>query len=447
VTSAAAESQRGGPVSSSAAPPRRPLLVLITGKHPIRRQGGLETYVRAHALAGLRAGYDVHVFCLAWRSRERLTDFGVLHEVATPARPVSSYMAVVHAPFMARAIVSHVLRSELAGPPIVHGLGPWSLAGVASCRTLARAGIDAVPVASAYTTLVHEHRGLLSGLRRDHGLFNAVRYWTRNALVHLFADRAEGLAYRRSRIVLVNYESVRRLVAERFGSRVRIRRVPYASDLAFRTPMPVGPPPEEITRLEPASAPLVLSVSRHDPRKGVDVLLRALADLAGAGVPFRACLVGRGQIIAANRALLARLGLEAQVAITGQVADVAPYYQQADVFVLPSLEEGGGSLSLLEALQHGLAIVTSGCDGIPEDLRFGADGASVAADGQAALLVDPVSESALGEALSRVLSEPELRSRLGARAQAIYEQRFSAAAFTEALSDVYAELRLAAPGH
>jgi len=416
---------------------------LITGKNPLLRRGGLETYVRAHALAGVRAGFDVHIFCGGPRARERLTGFGTLHEVATPVRPFSSYMAVLHAPFMRRAVVHHVLDSRSTGPLVVHGFGAWALIGGQVSATLARAGIKAVPVAGAYTTHVHEHRALLDGLRREHGLFNLARYWTRYAWVRAVSDHAEGVGYKRSRLVLVNYESVRRLLVAHFGAQMTIRRIPYASDLAFRAPPSPAPVPDAIARLEPSGAPLVLSVSRHDPRKGVDVLLRALAALAGDGVQFRACLVGPGQILAANRALLTRLGLDRQVSITGQVADVAAYFQHADVFVLPSIEEGGGSLSLLEALQSGLAIVTSGCDGIPEDLVALTDstgeGAPAEGDG-AAVLVDPMTEPLLRDALAGVLTDAGLRLRLGARARSIYERRFSAVAFSDALRDVYAEL-------
>jgi glycosyltransferase involved in cell wall biosynthesis len=243
--------------------------------------------------------------------------------------------------------------------------------------------------------------------------------------------------------VLVNYESVRALLRESRGPELEIRQIPYASELAFRGTTPRAPVPDEVARLEPAGAPLILSVSRHDPRKGVDVLLRALAGLADSGVPFRACLLGLGPIINANRSLLARLGLERQVLITGAVADVGPYLAHADVFVLPSLEEGSGSLSLLEALQSGLPIVASRCDGIPEDVRIpaGPGAPTPASTGEdAAVLVEPGNEQALQDALARVLSDASLRSRLGSRARSIFEQRFSAQGFAAALRDTYADL-------
>jgi glycosyltransferase involved in cell wall biosynthesis len=72
--------------------------------------------------------------------------------------------------------------------------------------------------------------------------------------------------------------------------------------------------------------------------------------------------------LAAHGSLAASLELTESVAITGHVEDVFAYLRQADVFVLPSLQEGSGSVSLLEALQARTPVIASRCDGIPEDL-------------------------------------------------------------------------------
>ncbi|MBI3105509.1 MAG: glycosyltransferase family 4 protein, partial [Candidatus Rokubacteria bacterium] len=124
------------------------------------------------------------------------------------------------------------------------------------------------------------------------------------------------------------------------------------------------------------------------------------------------------------------LGLGAETAIEGFVPDPYPYLQHADVFALPSLEEGSGSLSLLEALQAGVAVVASGVDGIPEDVT----------DGDSALLVRPGDAGGLAAALERVLADAGLRARLARRARDTFEARFSAGAFAAALGEIYAGL-------
>jgi glycosyltransferase involved in cell wall biosynthesis len=237
---------------------------------------------------------------------------------------------------------------------------------------------------------------------------------------------------------------VRRLLVDTYGIRAEIRRLPYASPAAFgaapdepdlpdATAIPAKPAvPAHLAELQPATAPLIVVVARHDPRKGLDVLLRCLADLRRAGIPFRACLVGPGTLLASHRELAARLGLGATTALPGYVDDPFPYLLHADLFVLPTLEEGSGSVALLEALQAGCAVVATACDGIPEDLVHG----------ESALLVPPGEAGALRGALHLGLVDGALRRRLAAGARAVYETRFSRHAFVAALAGVYGELGL-----
>ena len=98
--------------------------------------------------------------------------------------------------------------------------------------------------------------------------------------------------------------------------------------------------------------------------------------------------------------------------------------------MLPSLEEGSGSLSLLEEMQTATAVVASDCDGIPEDLTHGDN----------ALLVPRGNRAALRDTLARLLADPSLRRRLARGARKTYERKFSAAPFIAALRATYAEL-------
>jgi glycosyltransferase involved in cell wall biosynthesis len=171
-------------------------------------------------------------------------------------------------------------------------------------------------------------------------------------------------------------------------------------------------------------------VSRQVPRKGIDVLLRALAQLDRAGASFRACIVGPGTLLKAHRRMVIELGLSGKVSMPGWVEDSFAYLREGDIFVLPSLEEGSGSVSVLEALQAGIAVIASACDGIPEDLT----------DGEDALLVPPGDVAALRQALARLLADESLRRQLAHRARSTYERRFSSAALVTALQTTYAEL-------
>jgi len=403
-------------------------VAIVAGSDPREPVTGHRTYVLAHALAARAAGFEPHVFIVAERDDAQEAEFGPVHLVGSPVRPRWTLLSAAHQPFLARGI-ERTLAAD-PGPHLIHSFGAWAGVGVAASRRLARRGVRSVPIASAYTTLEHEIRGKLAGVqgrygRRERMRFRAVDRWTRAV-----ASPHERLGYRDSQLVLCNYESVRQLVRELCGPSVAPRIVPYAAPAAFGLPNGSAPLPAPLAALEPAGAPLIVSVSRHDPRTGVDQLLHALASLSTASVPFRACLVGEGPLLPAHRRLRDDLALERSVAIPGFVPDVFEYLRLADIFVLPSLEEGGGSVSLQEALQAGVAVVASDCDGIPEDLVHERDG----------LLVPPGDSPALSGALAALLADEPLRRRLSSRAREVYQERFSAAGFQVALAEVYREL-------
>jgi glycosyltransferase involved in cell wall biosynthesis len=72
-------------------------------------------------------------------------------------------------------------------------------------------------------------------------------------------------------------------------------------------------------------------------------------------------------------------------------------------------------------------------DGIPKDVI----------DGETALLVKPGNTGDVAAAIGKLLSDSEFRQRLGCAARATFVDRFSPAAFTAALKDLYAELGFA----
>jgi glycosyltransferase involved in cell wall biosynthesis len=404
---------------------RRPI-VMVAGRDPTLVGGGHASYVIAHALAAARAGFSPQVFCASGRSELVATEFGMLRRVASPMH--RGYRCErIHRPLLARGIARYLAGLEDPGPHIVHSFGAWATSGVEAARMLAPRGVATIPIASAFTTLAHENRAKVQALGPEHGIAARMRYRRDYVWVRAVAGRAEVRGYRESAAVFVNYESVRRLLLDVCHPPPPVRIMPYAAPAAFQIDTHrAGPPRDPRT----PDAPLIVSVARQDPRKGLDVLVRALGGLARTGIPFRAVLVGPGPLLGAHRRLVAGLGLEDRVEIPGYVEDVFTYLDRAAIFVLPSLEEGSGSLALVEALQAGTAVIASDCDGIPEDLR----------DGEDALLVPPGDVPSLERALAQLLADPPLRARLAARARAVFEERFSAQGFADALASSYAEM-------
>jgi glycosyltransferase involved in cell wall biosynthesis len=102
------------------------------------------------------------------------------------------------------------------------------------------------------------------------------------------------------------------------------------------------------------------------------------------------------------QAHLKSLDLKSMVVFTGYVpsADLPAFYNAAEAFVYPSVFEGFG-LPVIEAMACGLPVLTS----------YGSSLEEVAGD--AALLVDPMSEDSIAKGLGKLLGDQSLRLRLG----------------------------------
>jgi len=404
-----------------------PDVVLLAGRDPrSERGGGHSSYVRAHGRAALAAGFTPHLVCVGPSAETAATDYGVVHRVATRAYPYRQLAIAGHAGPLAREAARLVLET---GAGVLHGFGVWSSAAVAARERLRARGRTVPVLTSSYTTLGDETQSKVEGLGPSAPLLRRVLYRAEHAWIRRAVTPWERRAYAGADLVLVNYASVERLVRAAYGASIRIRRIPYGAESSFR---PAGPGAEIealLRDLAPADAPLLVTVARHDPRKGGPVLLEALALLKRRGVAFRACLAGPGPLLEAHRRLADRLGLGASTRVAGFVDDAFALVRAADVFVLASLREQSGSLAMLEALQAGKAIVASACDGIPEDVTDGANG----------VLVPPGDAEALADAVAALLADPGRRRRLAAGARATFEARFSPAVFSGALAAVYRE--------
>jgi glycosyltransferase involved in cell wall biosynthesis len=148
----------------------------------------------------------------------------------------------------------------------------------------------------------------------------------------------------------------------------------------------------------------VLTVGRLAAYKGLDILALALAELSGRGVVFRWVACGPDQTRGRLQGFVRRLGVSARFVGAVPPAVVRTWLGRADVFVQPSRSEGS-PMAVLEAMAAGLPVVASAVGGVPETV------------GRAGLLTAPGDPAALAGALVRVLGDPRLAGRLGARAR------------------------------
>jgi len=287
-----------------------------------------------------------------------------------------------------------------------------------------------VAVGTVWDCLYEESIAKLAGVDPSQGLRGRINPAIEVAWNAAFMRRYERRTYRRCSALFVNYESIRRLLVSQYeADPARVHRLPYAPETAF-LPLSTVPVPDAVAELQSAGVPLIVVVSRHVPRKGIPVLLRALAELLEQGCGFRACFVGGGYLLEHHRQLVKELGLGDVVRLVGFVPESFDYVRHADMFVLPSLEEGSGSMSMIEAMQAGTAIIATRIDGIPEDVT----------DGDNGLLVESGNVPQLAAAIRRLLEDAALRRRLGEKGHETFERRFSAEALTTGLMNAYGRL-------
>jgi glycosyltransferase involved in cell wall biosynthesis len=173
------------------------------------------------------------------------------------------------------------------------------------------------------------------------------------------------------------------------------------------------------------SRPIVLVVARLEPQKGHTTLLRAAADLPGMVFAF----AGSGAEQTALEREAAALGITDRVLFLGHRTDVPDLLAAADVFVLPSSNEGL-PLALLEATAAGIPVVASDIGGNRD----------IVTDGETGLLVPVGDADALAGAINRLVQDPALARRLGEAGTARFEERYTAAAMAQGVERIYREV-------
>lgn len=169
-----------------------------------------------------------------------------------------------------------------------------------------------------------------------------------------------------------------------------------------------------LTESEPPQLPVpsgscfLLTVARllvNEPGKGVDTVIRALPRLLQKFPKLYYLVVGDGDARPSLELLAKECGVAEHVVFTGRQAtgSLRGYYEAADVFVMPSRQEGFG-IAFLEAMSACKPSVAARCGGAPE----------VVSDGETGFLVDYGDVSALEARLTDLLADEGLRHRMGA---------------------------------
>jgi glycosyltransferase involved in cell wall biosynthesis len=233
----------------------------------------------------------------------------------------------------------------------------------------------------------------------------------------------EWAAVRDADRVIVVCPSLREYMLGRGIEAHRIACVPYGVPSAAHG----------VRRRSPADAWTFGMIALFRPRKGIEVLLEALAALRSRGLNVRLRAVGGFETPmyeSTVHALVARLGLEDSIDWIGFTRGINRELAKMDALVLPSLFGEGLPLVVLEAMAAGVPVIASRVEGVPEAVAHRATG----------LIVEPGSVSQLSRAVEEMVAGKVDHATLSRNAKARHAELFSDATMAAGVNAVYREV-------
>jgi len=355
------------------------------------QNGGVSEHVHHTALELRRLGHEVDVVTSRFRTHRESTE-GVLRIGRNILLPHLGALANVNAGLgLGRDMDRIYRRGEY---DVVHVHEPLS-------PTLPLVAIERAPEDAVVVGTFH------ASARRG------VGYRVARPFLRRYAERLDG------RIAVSH--AARRFVSRYFDDDYRV--VPNGVDPARFHP--------RVAPLDGVASdrPTILFVGRFVPRKGGQVLFRALPDIVRAVPDLRVLVVGDGPLEPWYRRLARRSGAEVVFLGPLPAREIPRAYRTADLFVAPSTGQESFGIVHLEAMACGVPIVASDIDGYREVLD----------DGREALLFPNRDEGALAGAAVRVLADRRLARSMGAAGREKAE-RHAWSGIARELESVYLDL-------
>jgi len=168
--------------------------------------------------------------------------------------------------------------------------------------------------------------------------------------------------------------------------------------------------------------------------KGLDYLLEALKIVKNNVPDVKLIVGGKGVLLDHHQEMAASLGLKDNVEFAGFIPDeeIADYYSQASVFVLPSissLQEGFGIVAL-EALACQTPVVTTDIVGVAHDLKQIKGG----------IVIPPRDTHKLADAITQILSDAEMQKEMGQRGRKLVQEKYTWKVVASSMEKVYKEI-------
>jgi phosphatidylinositol alpha-1,6-mannosyltransferase len=199
--------------------------------------------------------------------------------------------------------------------------------------------------------------------------------------------------------------------ASAFGAEAALEHVPPGVDVERFVPDEVARAKMR-ARYRLGERPVVVCVSRLVPRKGQDMLIRAMPSIRQRVPGAALVIVGGGPYSSTLRRLAHSFGVAQHVVFTAGVPgdELPAHHAMADVFAMPCRTRGAGldvegfGIVFLEASATGVPVVAGRSGGAPETVL----------DGETGLVVDGWDVGAIAASVSDLLADPDRAARMGA---------------------------------
>ncbi len=355
-------------------------VLLVTNDYPPRR-GGIQSYLEAlvdHLLGSAESGVDaLTVYAPKWKGAE---DYDAV--AATSGYDVVRHPTTLMLPEPAVATRMRRLIRERDIDTVWFG----AAAPLALMAPLARA-------AGARRIIASTH---------GHEVGWSMVPLARTALRRI-GDDTDVITY------VSSY--TRRRFASAFGPRAALEHVPPGVDVERFTPNEVARA-ELRARYRLGERPVVVCVSRLVPRKGQDMLIRALPAIRERASGAALVIVGGGPYRTSLHRLAHTVGVSEHVVFTGGVPgeELPDHHAMADVFAMPCRTRGAGldveglGIVYLEASATGIPVVAGRSGGAPETVL----------DGDTGIVVDGGDVGAIAAAVGDLLADPQRAAAMGA---------------------------------
>jgi phosphatidylinositol alpha-1,6-mannosyltransferase len=359
-------------------------VLLVTNDFPPRR-GGIQSYLGEFVGRLVHAGlHSMLVYAPQWKGADAF-------DVAADSAEAGGYRVVRHPGtlMLPGPMVDARMRRLIAD----HGIDTVWFGAAAPLALLARHARQAGATRVLASTHGHEVGWSMLPVARS-----VLRRIGEDTDVVTFVSR-----YTRSRI------------APAFGPAAALEYLPSGVDTDRFRPDPAGRA-ELRDRYRLGERPTVVCVSRLVPRKGQDILIKALPSIRQRVDGAALVIVGGGPYLQALRALAQDRGVADHVTFTGGVpaADLPAHHALADVFAMPCRTRGAGmdveglGIVFLEASATGVPVIAGKSGGAPETVQHNKTG----------LVVDGRSVNEVAEAVTELLTDRDRADAMGAAGRA-----------------------------